>query len=181
MTQDALKPFLPEFIKDLDEKGRSPSTILAYRADLDQLLDFLQKREKVTTNQTNQSDIVFTLYDKWAIVGIIADTTEAFAGLAGTISLKVGTTSGGAELILSHDVKTATVTKGIADADLGTSLNRANAVQGSLFNFSGSTLNVFASLVSGTGNLGDGATTNLTTGIVRLFIVTERYDIDSPV
>jgi hypothetical protein len=37
---------------------------------------------------------------------------------------------GGQKYILDHDVKTAAVTKGLVEADLGTSINRANAVQG---------------------------------------------------
>lgn len=38
-----LKETLPIFISNLEEKGRSPSTILAYRADLEQLINYLVK------------------------------------------------------------------------------------------------------------------------------------------
>lgn len=38
-----LKETLPLFIESLTQKGRSPSTILAYRADLEQLNDYLVK------------------------------------------------------------------------------------------------------------------------------------------
>lgn len=53
MTQQ-LKEILPIFISNLEEKGRSPSTILAYRADLEQLINYLGKvnafsPENVTT------------------------------------------------------------------------------------------------------------------------------------
>ena len=44
MAQEILKNLLPKFIKDLENKGRSPSTILAYRADLEQLLAFTQSK-----------------------------------------------------------------------------------------------------------------------------------------
>jgi len=46
MTQETLKNLLPKFIKNLEELGRSPSTILAYRADLEQLVDFVEKKQK---------------------------------------------------------------------------------------------------------------------------------------
>lgn len=57
MTQEVLKNLLPKFIGSLESKGRSPSTILAYRADLEQLLGFLLKRNKATTDQVIQEDI----------------------------------------------------------------------------------------------------------------------------
>jgi site-specific recombinase XerD len=57
MAEETLINLLPKFIKDLEDKGRSPSTVLAYRADLEQLLKDLQEREKVLTTQINQADI----------------------------------------------------------------------------------------------------------------------------
>ena len=57
MAQEPLKNLLPQFIKDLEDKGRSPSTILAYRADIEQLLDFLHGRNKVLPEQVLASDI----------------------------------------------------------------------------------------------------------------------------
>ena len=57
MTQDTLKNLLPKFIEDLEQKGRSPSTILAYRADLQQLIDMLQKKSKVLPSQILQVDV----------------------------------------------------------------------------------------------------------------------------
>src|SRR3989344_9653215 len=57
MAQEILKSLLPKFIDYLESKGRSPSTILAYRADLEQLLDFLHGKNKVTTDQITQPDI----------------------------------------------------------------------------------------------------------------------------
>lgn len=57
MDEDTLKDTLPKFISNLENKGRSPSTILAYRADLEQLIDFLQDRNKVLPSQIQQSDI----------------------------------------------------------------------------------------------------------------------------
>ena len=57
MVQDSLKSLLPKFIKNLEEKKRSPSTILAYRADLEQLVSFLIEKGKVTSDQVKSEDI----------------------------------------------------------------------------------------------------------------------------
>lgn len=57
MTQDPIKNLLPKFIDSLKEKGRSPATLLAYRSDLEQLVDFLIKKEKVMTEQVRPDDL----------------------------------------------------------------------------------------------------------------------------
>ncbi len=57
MTQDPVKNLLPKFIESLKEKGRSPATILAYRSDLEQLIDFLIKRSKVFPEQIRPDDL----------------------------------------------------------------------------------------------------------------------------
>ncbi len=57
MKDDILQDLLPKFIKSLEDKGRSPSTVLAYRADLEQLLEFLKGKNKVTVGQLQQTDI----------------------------------------------------------------------------------------------------------------------------
>ncbi|QQS39192.1 tyrosine-type recombinase/integrase [Candidatus Woesebacteria bacterium] len=57
MTQQSIKSLLPTFIQHLEEKGRSPSTILAYRADLEQLLVYLTNKVKATPEQVKTEDI----------------------------------------------------------------------------------------------------------------------------
>ncbi|HET7099438.1 MAG TPA: tyrosine-type recombinase/integrase [Patescibacteria group bacterium] len=57
MTQDPIKNLLPKFIESLKVKGRSPATILAYRSDLEQLIDFLIKRERVLPDQVRPDDL----------------------------------------------------------------------------------------------------------------------------
>src|SRR5687768_6465334 len=57
MESDTLKNLLPRFIKHLQEKGRSPSTILAYRADLEQLTSYLANHNKATVGQVEASDL----------------------------------------------------------------------------------------------------------------------------
>ena len=57
MTQDTIKNLLPKFVESLKVKGRSPATVLAYRSDLTQLVDFLIKKEKVTPDQARPDDL----------------------------------------------------------------------------------------------------------------------------
>jgi len=63
MTQDAmnnsatLKNLLPKFIDSLNAKGRSPATVLAYRSDLGQMVEFLIKKSKVTPDQIVSTDL----------------------------------------------------------------------------------------------------------------------------
>lgn len=57
MTQETLKSLVPKFIESLKLKGRSPSTLLAYRADLEQLVTFLINKNKVTVSQVLSSDL----------------------------------------------------------------------------------------------------------------------------
>ena len=57
MAQEVLKNLLPKFTKSLEEKDRSPSTVLAYRADLEQLINFLRNKNKALVDDVRQTDI----------------------------------------------------------------------------------------------------------------------------
>jgi site-specific recombinase XerD len=57
MSQEVLKNLLPKFIDNLEKKGRSPATILAYRADLEQLVSLLHGKNKVMAEQVTASDL----------------------------------------------------------------------------------------------------------------------------
>lgn len=57
MTQETLKSLVPKFIESIKLKGRSPSTLLAYRADLEQLVTFLINKSKVTVDQVGSADL----------------------------------------------------------------------------------------------------------------------------
>lgn len=57
MTTDTVKNLLPKFVDSLKDKGRSPATVLAYRSDLEQLVDFLIKKEKATPDQVRPDDL----------------------------------------------------------------------------------------------------------------------------
>lgn len=115
--------------------------------------------------------VIATLPAKTKLVGIYADTTIAYTG--GTVTaatLQVGKTTGGIEYIVAHDVLTAAVTKGLADADLGTSINRASAVQGGDLPSWTATTNVSVRLTTVAGN-----TNALTAGSTTYYLETERF------
>lgn len=135
----------------------------------------------VTINYTDLKDAATTSVIKpWAgsaklkVIGVIADTTTAFAGLAGTITAKVGTNTTADEFLLDHDVKTAVVTKGIADADFGASLAKATSpVDGGKW-FWTATTDLRVTFTSGAGNFGNGSVTSLSAGKMELYFITLR-------
>lgn len=57
MTQDSIKSLLPEFVKSLEKLGRSPATILAYKSDLDQLVEFLAKTNVATPDKIKSENL----------------------------------------------------------------------------------------------------------------------------
>lgn len=57
MAQETLKSLLPKFVESLQQKGRSPATVLAYKADLEQLIRFLLDRSKVLVEHVRGEDI----------------------------------------------------------------------------------------------------------------------------
>jgi site-specific recombinase XerD len=56
-TDESLKSLLPKFIKSLEDKKRSPSTILAYRADLEQMINYFALKNIVLASQSTEVDI----------------------------------------------------------------------------------------------------------------------------
>lgn len=125
-------------------------------------------KEFFTDASTTQTRYI--AFPKVIVRGVYTNTTTAFAGLAGSIGLKV-TNVAGAEFIQLHDVKTAPVQKGLVDGDLGVLLARATAVQGGYANLESPGDALTVTLESGTGDLGDGAgNTNLTAGSVIIYV-----------
>jgi hypothetical protein len=111
---------------------------------------------------------VFTIPAKARVVSVITDTTVAFALTGSTsASLRLGKTTGGQEYILDHDVRTGVVTKGLVDGDLGTSINRANAVQGGDIPSWTASTNISARLTS------DVNISNITAGTTVYYITVE--------
>ncbi len=123
-----------------------------------------------TTAGTTQDITLAVLPAKSRITYVYADTTIKYAGPAGTLAIKVGTSAGGSELLVSHDVKTATILAGALEADLGTAMVITAVVQGVyLPSFTGATT-ITVRLTSGTGNIGAAGVTNLTTGSTTFYI-----------
>lgn len=121
---------------------------------------------------THAHHVIATLPAKTRIVSIIADTTVKYLGGAvSAATLEVGkTTDTGVEYILPHDVFTAVVNKGLADADLGNSINRANAVYGGDLPSWTAATDITATIRTTNAN-----TSALTQGSTTFYIVAERF------
>lgn len=89
-----------------------------------------------------------------------------------TLSFLLGKGAGGAEYLASFDADSATGIFGDADAELGTLLARAAAVQAGTF--TAGTQTVVLRMTSGTGNLGNGTVTNLSQGSLVVWLTTVR-------
>lgn len=114
---------------------------------------------------------IATLPAKTKVVGIYADTTTKYIGGAVTAaSLVVGTTAGGAELIATHDVFAAAIMRGLVDADMGTLMTRAAAIQGGTLPSWTATNIISVRITTTTAN-----TNALTQGSTTYYIVTERF------
>jgi hypothetical protein len=121
---------------------------------------------------------IVTLPAKTSLLSIYADLTQVFACsvtcTSSTLSMTLGSAAGGNTVLVSFDADAALAVFGDADAELGTDLTRATAVQGGkIYSFS-STQILSLRLTSGTGNIGTGAATNLSTGSITFYVVTER-------
>jgi hypothetical protein len=116
-----------------------------------------------------------------AYIEAISGAGALFAGITGPVSLRLGTTSGGNELLLDKDFETGPlpIIAGTADADLGSGLARATKVQdGYIPNFTNiNNTSIYLKATSASGNLGNGSVTSLTAGSV---IVHVFYEALSP-
>jgi hypothetical protein len=116
-----------------------------------------------------------TLPANTRVVSIDAKIATVFACTAtctsSTLSMIVGRGSGGSEYLASLDADAATSWFGDADAEMGTLMTRAAAIQGGAFLEASQA--VVLRLTSGTGNIGSGAATNLSQGSVVIRIVTQ--------
>ncbi len=120
---------------------------------------------------TTADKTIYTLAAKQRLVGIVADVTAAFTG--GAVSdadMTCGKTAGGAEYLASFDVDTAIGTYGLLDADLGTALNRAAAIQGGDLPSWTATTAITCRLTTVGAN-----TDALTAGSVTFYITTEMF------
>lgn len=127
---------------------------------------------QITKPAATTSDIVIaTLPAKTRLTKIVVDSTTAWTGTSITaVTWQVGKTTGGSEYIVAFNALAAPVTKGLADADLGTSINRANAVQGGDLPSWTATTPISARITSTGANL-----SALTTGNITFYLTCERY------
>jgi len=135
-------------------------------------------KEAFVAAATTADATIATLPAKTILKGIYADVTQTFACTAtctsSTLSMVVGRGSGGAEFLASFDADAAAAQFGDADAELGTEMVRAAAIQGGALGSWASTQAVVLRLTSGTGNIGNGTATNLSQGSVTVYLITER-------
>lgn len=122
------------------------------------------------------SDVTIATFPaKTQLVAVMADLTQTFACTAtctsSTLSFVLGRGSGGAQFLASFDADAAAAQFGDADAELGTTMTRAAAIQAGSFEAWASTQAVVLRLTSGTGNIGNGSATNLSQGSVTIYLV----------
>ncbi len=175
LTVTKLKPTSPQVTAGsgtgvtVNDAGQVRRTVYSVTVD----------RTQFISASTTHDITIATLPAKARLVGVVADLTTTFACTAtcttATLSMTLGSAAGGAQYLVSFDADAAAARFGLLDADLGTSLARASAIQGGdLPSWTGTTP-VSLRLTSGTGNLGTGAATNLSQGSITLYLTAEVY------
>ena len=118
---------------------------------------------------------ILTLPAKTKILDIYADVTAGFtcsATCSGTKTIGAGISAGGVEILAAAFNVATTGQAGDADAELGSALTRAAAIQGGYLPSWSSTTPVIVRFTSGTGNWGDGAATFVNAGSVTFYVTT---------
>jgi hypothetical protein len=125
----------------------------------------------LAANSLTADMTILVMPAKTKIVAIYSDTTQTYAGTGITAAtIVIGKSAGGGEYIASHDVLSAVVTKGLADADMGTEMTQAAKIQdGSVVDWA-NPITVTARLTTT-----DAHTDDLTAGSTTFYIVTERF------
>lgn len=103
MTQDTVKSLIPSFLKSLEDKKRSPATVLAYRSDLDQLVEFLIKKEIATVNQIKSDNL-----------DVFRDTLLAQKYTPKSVSRKLNAIKSFFRFLVSDGKLTTDISKGVA-------------------------------------------------------------------
>lgn len=121
---------------------------------------------------------IATVPAKTRIMSVYGDLTQVFACSAtctsSTLSLTLGTSAGATNIFLSFDADAALLQRGLVDADLGANMTRAAMIQGGYLPAWASTTPLSLRLTSGTGNIGNGSATNLSTGNITFYVHTAR-------
>jgi len=115
--------------------------------------------------------VIATIPAKTRLITVIADTTVPYTGGAtSAAALIVGKAAGGAQYIATHDVRTAAIVKGLADADMGTELTRAAAINGGAIVDWVSAVSVYVRITTVSAN-----TNALTAGSTTYYLVCESF------
>jgi hypothetical protein len=121
----------------------------------------------------------FTFLDIQAggkVVSVYANITQGFVLGAVDIYFSVGYTAGFNQFLDTKYINGFTGPIGEADADLGSALLRAQAVQAGYMNLSATTsVTARFALLGAPGNLGTGTVTNLTAGNVIVYVEVQDF------
>lgn len=111
------------------------------------------------------------------LVAAYADVTVGFTcsgTCSGTKVVQCGTAVNGTQILAASLNVATTATYGLADADLGSGMTRAAAIQGGLIGSWSATTPVSCRFTSGTGNWGNAATTFVNAGSIKFTLITEQ-------
>lgn len=120
---------------------------------------------------------IATLPAGMKLLAIYADVTVGFTcsgTCTGTKVMQAGTAAGGTQVLAAALNVAATGQFGLADADLGSGMTRAAAIQGGLIGSWSATTPISVRFTSGTGNWGSGAATFVNAGSVKFILITEQ-------
>lgn len=125
------------------------------------------------TNGLTQSLQIFKPAARFKLKSVYASVVTAVTGVTGPLTLKIGITNGGDELLVSTDVGTIKQI-GTDTSHLGSLLTGSTNAQGGVVIDWTNESAIYATLTSASGNLGNGTVTNLTTGSIDLILEMDR-------
>lgn len=120
---------------------------------------------------------VATLPAGQKLVGVYADVTAGFTcsgTCTGTKVVQCGTAVAGVQVLAAGLSVAAIATFGLADADLGSGMIRAGAIQGGLVGSWSATTPISCRFTSGLGNWGNASATFVNAGSIKFTLVTEQ-------
>lgn len=120
---------------------------------------------------------VATLPAGMKLTAVYADVTVGFTcsgTCTGTKVVQCGTAVNGTQILAANLNVATTGQFGLSDADLGSGMTRAAAIQGGLIGSWSSTTPVSCRFTSGTGNWGSGAATFVNAGSIKFTLITEQ-------
>ncbi len=111
MSEDTIKNLLPKFIESLKAKKRSPATVLAYKSDLAQLVEFLTNRNKALPSAVRPDDL-----------DSFRDTLLADKYTAKSVSRKLNAVKTFFRWMISENIITGDVSASVAHPKIESSL-----------------------------------------------------------